>query len=309
MMGRYIGLAKENRYGEGVQVNTFMRVLSESISYKPSYVYHRTIEGGRRLQTAQIAKKHSTGNIKFLPVYDKGLGEILHMAFGKVSSTEEENGVRYKHIFEPTDSVNDLVSYTLEKGLDNITSERYSGCGISKLKVIAKPADFLVIEAELFGKRPTLVGLASPTFSNQDYINAGHVTMQRMSEVDVIFEEFNVEINTGIIPRFASSSDEIRGLDLEPINVTASFTTRFRAIQDLQDFLDGVQKSFRCRWRGPSLGTANYSLIIDIPRLNFDEGDVTINEQERLMQVRSVTALDSNEGLIKVTVENNKSSY
>ncbi len=308
-MGRYIGLAKESNYGEGVNPNTFIRVLSENIAYKPSYVYHRTIEGGRKLQTAQIAKKHSNRNIKFLPVYDKGIGEILHMAFGKVSTTEEENGIRYKHIFEPAESLNDLVSYTIEKGLDNITGERYAGCSISKLKFIAKPADFLVMEAEVFGKKPILTGLASPTFSNQDYMNAGHVAMQKMNTLDVIFEEFSIEINTGIIPRFTSSSDEIKGLDLEPVNVTASFTTRFRAIQDLEDFLNGVQKSFTCKWKGSPLGSTNYSLTIEMPRLNFDEGDITINEQERLMQVRSVTALDSNQGLIKITLENNKPSY
>lgn len=308
-MGRYIGLAKESNYGEGAAPTTFMRVLSEGIKYNPNYVYHRTIEGGRKLQTAQSAKKQSAGSIKFIPVYDHGLGEILHMLFGKVTTNEEEVGIRYKHVFEPAESLNDLASYTIEKGLDDITGERYAGCCVTKLKLTAKPADFLIIDADIFGKKPELVSLATPTFSNQDYITSGHTSMQTLNGLDVAFEEFSIEIQGGIVPRFTSSSDDIHGLDLEPINVTASFTSRFRSIQDLQDFLNGVEKSFVCKWQGPVLGSANYSLMIELPRLNFDEGDITINEQERLMQVRSVTALDSPSGLIKVTLENNKTGY
>ncbi|GIU71503.1 MAG: hypothetical protein KatS3mg003_0982 [Candidatus Nitrosocaldaceae archaeon] len=308
-MGRYIGLAKESNYGEGVAPTVFMRVLSESIQYNPNYIYHRTIEGGRKLQTAQSAKKQSVGSIKFIPVYDHGLGEILHMLLGKVTSSEEEAGVRYKHVFEPAESLNDLASYTIEKGLDDITGERYAGCCVSKLKLTAKPADFLVIDADTFGKKPELVQLATPSFSNQDYITSGHTSIQTLNGLNVAFEEFSIEIQGGIVPRFTSSSDEIHGLDLEPINVTASFTSRFRNIQDLQEFLDGIEKSFVCKWQGPALGNANYSLTIELPRLNFDEGDIAINEQERLMQVRNVTALDSPSGLIKVTLENGKMNY
>ena len=308
-MGRYIGLAKESNYGEEVAPTVFMRVLSESIRYNPNYIYHRTIEGGRKLQTAQTAKRQSAGSIKFIPVYDQGLGEILHMLFGKVSSSEEEVGVRYKHVFEPAESLNDLASYTIEKGLDDITGERYSGCSVNKLKLSAKPADFVVIDADIFGKKPSLVALATPAFSTQDYITSGHTVMQTLNGLDVAFEEFSIEIQGGIAPRFTAASDEITGLDLEPVNVTASFTSRFRSIQDLQEFLDGIEKSFICKWQGGTLGNGNYSLTIELPRLNFDEGDVAINEQERLMQVRSVTALDSPAGLIKVTLENDKAGY
>ncbi len=284
-------------------------MLSENVRYNPQYIYHRTIEGGRKLQTAQSTKKHSVGSIKFIPVYDQGLGEILHMLFGKVTSTEEEAGIRYKHVFEPAESPNEVVSYTIEKGLDAITAERYAGCSVSKLKMIAKPADFLIIEADIFGKKPSLVALATPTFSTQDYISAGHAVMQTLNGFNVVYEEFSIDIQGGIVPLFTSASDEIKGLDLEPVNVNVSFTTRFRSVQDLQDFLDGIQKSFVCKWQGSALGNANYSLTIDIPRLNFDEGDLAINEQERLVQVRSATAIDSSFGLIKVILENNKASY
>jgi hypothetical protein len=311
-MGRYLGLAKETAYGTAVAPATYMRILNETIKFNPNFVYHRTIEGGRKLQTTQAVKQQSQGSIRFMPVYDKGLGEILNMLFGKVTTTVLEASVRWQHVFEPLATItsNVMPSYTIEKGLDDITGERYSGCSVGRLRINANPADFVVVDADIFGKKPSTVTLATPSFSSQDYINAGQVVTQTLGGVTTKFEQFSVEIIGGAVPAFKPSSKEPDSIDIDPVMVTASFVTRFLSSADLTDFLNATQKVLVYKWQGPTLGAGNYSLQLDLPKLNFDEGDVVVNEQDRLVQARNVTAIaDANNDLIKMTLVNGVSGY
>ncbi len=313
-MGRYLGLGKEGitTYGTAVAPSTYLRILGETIKWDPNFTYHRTVEGGRRLQTAIGVKQMSKGGIRFMPVYDKGLGEILSMLFGKWTTTNIDVGVRWQHVFEPltTLGAGTPPSYTLEKGLDDITAERYPGCSIGRLKISANAADFLLMNADIFGKKPTTQTLAAPTFSALDYLNAGQVVTQTLAGVTAKFEQFSVDIVGGAVPAFKPGNTQPDSIDIEPVMVTASFVTRFLSSADLTDFLNAVQKALVYKWQGPTLGTGNYSLQIDLPKLNFDEGDVVVNEQERLVQARSVTALeDPVNGLIKMTLNNGVSAY
>jgi len=309
---RYLGLAKEATYGVAVAPNVFMRILGETMKFDPNFVYHRTVEGGRRLQTAQAVRQQSAGGIRFMPVYDKGLGEILNMLFGKVTTTNLEVGVRWQHVFEPLPTITsqNMPSYSIEKGLDDIIGERYPGCSVGRLRITANPADFVVMDAEIFGKKPSTQTLAAPAFSAQDYINAGQVVTQTLGGVATKFEQFSVDILGGAVPVFKPGSKEPDSIDIEPVMVTASFVTRFLSSGDLTDFLNAVQKALVYKWQGPALGASNYSLQLDLPKLNFDEGDVVVNEQERLVQARNVTAIeDATNGLIKMTLVNGVSGY
>ncbi len=311
-MARYLGLKKEATYGTPLAPDVFLRILGETIKFDPNFVYHRTVEGGRRLQTAQAARQQSGGGIRFMPVYDKGLGEILNMLFGKVTTTVQEASVRWQHVFEPLPTITsqNMPSYTIEKGLDDITAERYPGCSVGRLRITANPADFLLFDAEIFGKKPSTQTLASSSFSSQDYINAGQVVTQSLGGVTTKFEQFSVDILGGAVPAFKPGSKEPDSIDIEPVLVTSSFVTRFLTSGDLTDFLNAVQKALVYKWQGPTLGTGNYSLQLDLPKLNFDEGDVVVNEQERLVQARNVTAIeDAVNGLIKMTLVNNVASY
>ncbi len=312
-MGRYLGLAKETTYGTALAPTTFMRILGETMKFNPNYVYHRTVEGGRRLQTAQAARQMSKGAIRFMPVYDKGLGEILNMLFGKDTVTNIDVGVRWQHVFEPlpTITTQNMPSYSIEKGLDDITAERYPGCSVARLRITANAGDFVVMETEVFGKQPSTQTLAaSLAFSALDYLNAGQVVTQTLAGVTAKFEQFSVDILGGAVPAFKPGSKQPDSIDIEPVMVTASFVTRFLSSADLTDFLNAVQKALVYKWQGSALGTGNYSLQLDLPKLNFDEGDVVVTEQERLVQARSVTALeDPVNGLIKMTLNNGVSAY
>jgi hypothetical protein len=203
-----------------------------------------------------------------------------------------------------------MPSYSIEKGLDDIIGERYPGCSVGRLRITANPADFVIMDAEIFGKKPSTQTLASASFSSQDYVNAGQVVTQTLGGVATKFEQFSVDILGGAIPAFKPGSKEPDSVDIEPVMVTASFVTRFLSSGDLTDFLNAVQKALVYKWQGPALGGGNYSLQLDLPKLNFDEGDVVVNEQERLVQGRNVTAIeDVTNGLIKMTLVNNVSSY
>jgi len=203
-----------------------------------------------------------------------------------------------------------MPSYSIEKGLDDITGERYPGCSVGRLRINANAGDFVTLDAETFGKKPATATLATASFSSLDYINAGQVLTQTLGAVVTKFEQFSVDILGGAVPAFKPGSNEIDSIDIEAVMVTASFVTRFLTLADLTDFLNAAQKALVYKWQGPALGTGNYSLQLDLPKLNFDEGDVVVNEQERLVQARNVTAIeDATNGLIKMTLVNNVASY
>jgi len=313
-VSRYFRLGKETAYG--TPASSFVDIRAESIElvFDPNFTYHRTVEGGRRLQTAQSARHNSAGPVNLFPVYDKGLGEILHMLLGKVATVENEAGVRYTHTFEPLPNITDTVkmpSYTVAKGLDDITEEQYPGCSVSNLRIEANPGDFVKLIPQMFGKKPTTPAIASGlSFSSLDYINAGQVVTQTLNAVTTKFEALSFDIVGGAFPDFKPGSKEPDGIDLNPVDVKVNFTTRFLAEQDLTDFLDATQKALVYKWQGPTLGSGNYSLQIDIPKMNFDEGDIRVNQQERLVQAKRVTAIeDAVNGLIKFTLVNGVSQY
>lgn len=313
-MGRYFRLGKETAYGTPATVFVHVRAESMELLFDPNFTYHRTIEGGRFLETAQSARQQSGGPIAFFPVYDKGLGEILHMLLGKVTTTQQEAGVRWQHVFEPLANITDSIkmpSYTIGKGLDEITEEQYPGCGCSSLRIDANPGDFVKFIAQMFGKKPTTPAIATGlTFSTLDYLNAGQVVTQTVGGVTTKFEALSFEINGGGFPDFKPGSKEPSGIDLDPANVTVSFSTRFLTASDLTDFLNATKKALVYKWQGPTLGSGNYSFQIDIPLMNFDEGDIRVNQQERLVQAKRITALkDAVNGLIKCTLVNGVSAY
>lgn len=313
-MGRYFRLGKESAYG--IAASSFVDIRAESIEllFDPNFAYHRTVEGGRFLQTAQSARQNSAGAVNLFPVYDKGLGEILHMLLGKVTTVENEVGVRYTHTFEPLPNITDSIkmpSYTVAKGLDDITEERYPGCSVGSLRIEANPGDFVKLIPQMFGKKPTTPAIASGmSFSSLDYINAGQVVTQTLGGITAKFEALTFDIVGGAFPDFKPGSKEPDGIDLNPADVKVNFTTRFLTIDDLTDFLDAEQKALVYKWQGPTLGSGNYSLQIDLPKLNFDEGDIRVNQQERLVQARRVTAIqDAVNGLIKCTLVNGVNQY
>lgn len=313
-MSRYFGFAKESTYGTPVAPANFARVLNLPIKFVPTKEYSRTIEGGRRLQTAQETQSQSEGTLVYNPVYDKGLGEILHMLLGKVTSTELEVGVRWSHVFEPLTQITDSVkmpSYTIEKGIDSITAERYPGASASRLQVRANPASFVQLSADMFAKKPTSETLAvGPSFSSQNYINAGQVVTQTLGAATTKFEEFSLDIQGGAIPVFRPGSKEPDSIDLDEFNITGSFTTRFLSASDLTDFLNDTNKALVYKWDGPALGASKYSLQLDLPKLSFDEGDIEVNEQSRTVQVRNFTAIEDASGdIFKATLVNNVASY
>lgn len=313
-MARYLGLKKEVTYGTPLAPDVFVRILSENIRYNPNNQYSRTIEGGRKLQSVQSVQGLSEGAISLLPTYDKGLGELLNMLLGKVTTNVLEAATSWTHVFEPLDQITDSIampSYTIEKGLDAITAERYGGSSVGSAKISANPADFVKIDAQVFGKKPTSETLAvSPSFSSQDYLHAGQVTTQTLGGVITKFEEFSIDIIGGAVPVYRPGSIQPDSIDLDPLDVKVNFKTRFLSAADLTDFLNATKKALVYKWTGPVLGANNYSLQLDLPNLSFDEGDMEINEQNRLVQAKGATAIaDGSDDVIKATLVNNVSAY
>jgi hypothetical protein len=313
-MGRYLGLKKETTFGTAVVPDVLFRVLSEGIKFSPNQTYHRTIEGGRVMQTAQSAKEQSAGVVRFIPVYDKGLGDILYGVFGKVASVEDEVGVRWTHTFTHLPNITDVInfpSFTFEKGLDSITAERYSGCGIGKIKITGNPADFVTIDADVFGQKPTTETLiVSPTFPTQQYITMGDITTFTIGGASPKLEAWDIEITGGAIPVWYPANKSISNIDTDPFEAKMNMSIRFLTTADLTNFLNNVQPAMVIEWTGPALGGGNFKLKITMPQISWDEGDVVVNEQERLVQLSSATAIDDGNGEpVTVELTNDTSAY
>lgn len=317
-MARYFKLAKESSYGELPANPSWVgaRILSESLRLEKGLVYHRTIEGGRLLQTKQLGKSRVTGSIDMLLVYDKALGEFLHMLFGEVTSTQATppDGLAYRHVFTPKLSIRDSPwpSYGLELGLDDVASKQILGTVVEEASFDCEAGDFLGATWSVFAKKEQKLALGSQAdLSALDYIHSGDVTTQTIGGNPVKFEKFSITVRNNFPEGYKFGDRSPQEVDVGPLEVTGEFSVRFLSDAHLDDFLSSNENSIVLKFEGPIAdGTDRYYLQFELPRVVYDTGDVNLNQQERLVQNVSFTALEHpTNGLVKVTLQNLQASY
>lgn len=315
-MGRYCLLRKESTYGQWdvSGLASSLRILSESLKLDTGLTYHRTVEGGRLLQTKQLNRKNVEGSLELHPVYDKGLGELLLMCLGSVSSVQQGGSTAYRHTFTPKASIKTSAwpSYSIEVGLDDVASKRVVGAVVESLAFDVEAGDFLGLTPEIYASDESKVTLGTVgTLSTLDYIHAGDVVTQSVDGSPVKLEHFSLEVKNNFPEGYQFGSRKPQQIDVGPLEVTGEMAIRFLSATHLDDFLASNEKAVAVKFQGPTIsGSYKYELELDLPRVVYDAGDANLKEQERLVQSLKFTALEhSSNGLIKVYLQNTVTSY
>ncbi len=318
-MANYLRMGKEQSYGvPATNLDTHVRILSESLKFQPGVEYLRTVEGGRFITQADLSKAKTTGSIELYPVYDKGLGEFLYAALGEVSTIQPDpngNPTVYKHVFTPKSSVSSTPwpSYTIEVGLGDVAAKRVTGCVVNRLILEGEAGDHLGVTAEILGGEESKVQLFSGPFdfSQQGYIHTAQVVEQKINNSPVKFEHFSLELNNNFPEGYKFGSRFPQEIDVAPMDVKGSATIKFDSSTQLDKFLASEECSIKLKFQGGVIsGSYRYELEIHLPRVIYDEGDVNLKGQDRLTQTLTFTALKhSTEGVVKITLQNNQSGY
>lgn len=310
-------IGKESSYGTlASNLNTHIRIISESLKYNPGLTYHRTVEGGRLLQTKQLGKANVTGSIDLYPVYDKGLGELLLACFGTAtSSLVSGSTTTYRHVFTPKMSIKDSPwpSYSLEVGLDDVVAKQILGAVVESLAFDVEAGDFLGVTAEVYAAREQKAPLYTGTleYSTLNYIHSADVATQTIDGSEVKLEMFSLEVKNNFPEGYKFGSRYPQEIDVGPLEVSGELAIRFLTDTHFDDFLSSSEQSLVLKFEGPETESGyRYQLQFELPRIVYDAGDANINEQDRLVQNISFTALEhSSEGLIKITLQNKQPSY
>lgn len=166
-MVRYVGLGKETvAYGT---VAAATRYAEAEASIKPDQNWIKPPPiASRAFRKRNLGPYRARGNIRDFPVEPENIiGELLHMVFGSVGTTNPDTGV-YLHTFSPADT---LPSYTVRLGVEQTQRILAGGLGESLTVKFAHDKDIMAVAEILSGFVETKDTIASPTISSLQALN------------------------------------------------------------------------------------------------------------------------------------------
>ena len=311
MTDRYVILsAKESTYGtDPATGDQEYRVISNGVKYLPDFDPVRTIEGGRGVQRKELVGKKSEGGIVLRPVYDKKMGNWLMATFGVDIASVLEAAVSETHVFTPLAKITDTIkhpSYTMRKGME-VEERPYTGLGVRRLAISAPNPGLMEWTVDCFAKTPgsSVVLKTLSNFSTQNYISSGDIITKTVGGTAVDLEEWSLEYVTGGEPVWKQGDLDVNSIDYNTNGFSARFTgtLRFLTNTQLADFISGTARAIVIKYQGPTLGVNNYSLQFDFYKLKFEDTDIEVDQENRLVHViGGELEDDGTNGVLKVTM-------
>jgi hypothetical protein len=116
----------------------------------------------------------------------------------------------------------------------------------------------------------------------------------------VELQELSIELKNNV-ERVHDLAGALRALELQGLEVSGSFSVRFRNTTHLDNFLNREETSLMVTMTGPVAGgTYNYSLEIELPRIVYDAWSAEISEGDLIAQDVDFQALKPASGDIVV---------
>lgn len=157
----YIGIGKEDEYGDGAEPQYYIDATSDgfSVDNQPDHVNTTRSRGTNKSEAGPLGVD---GSIDLPANPENGLGLLFLGAFGDEDFDEIESGVG-EHVFTPA---NTLPSLAVEVDRDTDTV-RHGGCGVDTLELSHTSEDMLTASADLPASEPDpSVSSSSPAYSD-----------------------------------------------------------------------------------------------------------------------------------------------
>jgi hypothetical protein len=283
-MSRYLGIGKQTGFGTGVAPTKFVAATSVSLTPIEEKDYPHTI-ADRAPLFVQPAQKYSEIEAEMMLWPEGGIENILHAFFQNVTTTtlDATNGV-YQHAFAPAGFNPTITYYTLEAGYDpGLQALRAPNCVIDSLEFSFASDSPPTLSVAAVGDFPSTVSRVAPSFPAMRPFGVPDASVL-ISGSPAELQELSIELKNNI-ERVHDLAGALRAIELQGLEVSGSFSVRFRNMTHLNNFLNRTETALKVTITGPVAGgTYNYSLEIELPRIVYDSWSAEVSEAELLVQ-------------------------
>jgi len=321
MGARWIGLAEETTYKEGVSTPTLsMRYLE--LDLQPDQGRILELESAYRdKEFSLLGPFIGSGRISAWARPDE-LGYFLKWACGTVTSTQIGSSEMYTHTFELADTIK---SFTLtdNRGLSGVQSRECDGCLIKSLTIEAPARGVVSMEAEIQYAWEKLI--TEPTMGT-----LSNLRPFMFYDASVTLE--GEPVGTVESLRFVWSNDipddthtlgsrSLPDIELQGVEITIEMDLKFKNWAMRQKFYGGTgsdtepgTEEYTCAFVATFTGEPtevadkpNYELVLNFPKVVVRENASSVSRRDRLTERVTLEALrDANN---KIELSNKVVSY
>jgi len=165
-----IGLKKETIWATAVTPDHFPEFLSETLTWKPSYIVGKGLRAGSRVSRVErrvLGKNWVEGDIE-IECAARGIGIFFEALMGAVTSTQISAGPAYQHNFTLA-TTDPFPSYTLQKGLPlmnggAVQAHTFAGAACTR-GTIATSGETVTLRTSWWAKSvDTVTAYAAPSY-------------------------------------------------------------------------------------------------------------------------------------------------
>jgi hypothetical protein len=308
-MSRYLGIGKQTAFGTGAAPTKFIDASSLTLTPLFEKAYKTTLSY-RAPVTFFPGQKYSEAEFEAYLWPEGGWESILHAFFQSVTTTtlSSTHGV-YQHVFTPAALNTSLTYYTLEAGYDpGLQALRAKDCVVDSIEFTFSSEDPPMASVAAVGGEALVVSRATPSYpAVRPFQNPDISLLIGGSAAEL--QELTIELNNNL-ERQHDLAAVLRAIELQNLEVSGSFSVRFRNAAHLNSFLNASETSLKVTLTGPvAAGSHNYRLEVELPRIVYDAWEAEISEAELLVEDVDFRALKPSTGdVVKVTLVNKVSS-
>ena len=269
-----MGIGKEGSYGSAAAVSRYIECQSGNAEVVSVRVESEEARGTRwQYRDLQVGLDYTfTWEMWAHP---ENIGEVLEGALGSLSSAVLVDSER-RHTITPASS---LPSWTLslDRATGDSPTQRIIGAKIDTLTLENTARDVLRITVDGPAQKHDDAAAISPTDSDYATLTVPPFIFKDLAftkgyngvapSSDQTIERFIVSIVNNLVTDkvTAQGTDYIAAFPEGILVVTGAFDREFEDVTDFNAFVADQQLDIVATWTGPSMGTNDYRLQVDIP--------------------------------------------
>jgi hypothetical protein len=306
----YIGLKKETAFGTPVSVDKYLKINeSDGIQINNDIQYVESILAGVHAKNKEAFK----GKIEISGGYELPLTPqypvlILYSALGGLNTTTIETGV-YKHTL--TEQLT-KPSLSVEQKIGEIV-KKFAGFRVSNFSIEGKAGEMFTLSFEGMAKNQADATETTPVYESHRVLNFADVSYVKIGGTDFKgkIEEMSIEYNNNLEPFYSLGSNTLQESYSKPSEIGGKFTMYLDSVskQIFDDMVAGQTRDIEILINGDTLGNTNFSIKIIIPKAIFESSESKISTDYNALDVEFQGIYDNTNGLVKIEVVNDISSY
>jgi hypothetical protein len=306
----YIGLGKEATFGTPVSVDKYLKINeSDGIHINNDTQFVEAIIAGVNAKNKEAfkGKVEITGGYQ-LPLTPQYPILVFYSAFGGLSTANLEAGV-YKHTI--TEELT-KPSLSVEQKIGEIV-KKFAGFRTSGFSIEGKAGEMLALSFEGIAKSQSDTTETTPTYESHRVLNFADVNYVKIGGVDFKgkVEKMSIKYKNELKPLYSLGSNTLQESYSKSSEISGKLTMYLDDVskQVYDDMVAGQTRDIEILINGDTLGSTNHSIKIIIPKAIFESSELKISTNYNALDVDFQGIYDATNGLTKIEVVNDISSY